>query len=268
MLRANGSIIHIENLTISGGSSTTSKGIDGNSGTVTIYLCNFTSALANAIVSAAAGGLAVACSASGCTGTAFQGMDFYGCVAYSNSGTGFGGLNAGNALIDCISVGNSGASSDGFALNNTNMLINCTSYNNGNNGFNGFSDGNVFVNCLAVDNAAYGFSASSAEDNTFLYNCAGYNNASGNVNTTNLTAANLNFVTLAGDPTNNAGGGDYSLNNTGGAGAACRAAGLLGAFSGVATTGYRDVGAVQSKYSAGALIAGVLCARPHPSQFQ
>ncbi len=268
LIKANGSIVHIENLTLNGNGYAGAKGIDCNGQTVTIYLCNFAS-LVNAIVSSAAGATATACYASSCSGTAFEGINYYGCVAASNAASGFGVLNPGAVLVDCLSVNNSGSSSDGFDLGNSNLAVNCTAYGNGQHGFNGSSALNVLINCLSVANTGYGFTATTTEDNNYLYNCAGEGNGSGNINTANILPANtLGFLALTGNPINNAGSNDFSLNSNSGAGASCRAAGLLGAFPGTSTTSYLDVGAVQAKYSAGALIPGVICARPHPSQFQ
>jgi hypothetical protein len=66
---------------------------------------------------------------------------------------------------------------------------------------------------------------------------------------TNFSGRNSNFVTLTGDPFVNAAGGNFALNNTVGAGADCRAAGIPGAFPGGTTTGYLDIGAVQHRDS-------------------
>jgi hypothetical protein len=63
-------------------------------------------------------------------------------------------------------------------------------------------------------------------------------------------------VTLTGNPFTNAAGGDFSLNSTSGAGAACRGTGYPGVFPGGLTTGHVDIGAVQHAASGGA--AGVL----------
>jgi hypothetical protein len=51
--------------------------------------------------------------------------------------------------------------------------------------------------------------------------------------------------TIAGDPYTSGGTGDFSLNNTSGAGAALRAASFPGLFLGGTTTGFLDVGAAQ-----------------------
>ena len=59
----------------------------------------------------------------------------------------------------------------------------------------------------------------------------------------------LNII-LSGDPYTNQ-GIDYSLNNTAGAGAACRAAGFPGARTDGNNTGYGDVGAPQHQDAGG-----------------
>lgn len=58
-------------------------------------------------------------------------------------------------------------------------------------------------------------------------------------------------VAPAADPFTNSAGGDFSLNNTAGAGAICRAAGFPGVFPGGTTTGYLDIGATQSQGTGG-----------------
>lgn len=77
--------------------------------------------------------------------------------------------------------------------------------------------------------------------------------SAGNAYGANVTAPSLNWVAanivLSGDPFVNRTGGNFALNNTAGAGAACRAAGFPGAAP--AGTGYLDVGALQHQDSGG-----------------
>ncbi len=62
-------------------------------------------------------------------------------------------------------------------------------------------------------------------------------------------------ITLTVDPFTNAAGGDFSLNNTAGGGAAVRAAGDF--FPGGTTTNYQDVGATQHSGAPGTVTVGV-----------
>lgn len=82
----------------------------------------------------------------------------------------------------------------------------------------------------------------------FNTNNAYRNNTSGPLN--GMTAG-TDDVTLTADPFTSAAGGDFSLNNDAGGGAACRAAGYPGAFPGGLTTGYLDIGAAQHQDAGG-----------------
>lgn len=99
------------------------------------------------------------------------------------------------------------------------------------------------TNCIA-DGNANGFTPKNTDKITPLVNCAGYNNSGYNYDPS-TTVPVLNFVALSADPFTNSAGGDFSLNTTSGGGAACRATGIPGAFTGIATTGYLDRGAAQ-----------------------
>ena len=170
------------------------------------------------------------------------------CEAYANTGPGI--ANAGNtndSITDCLSYGNTGGTTDGFQLFTSCMVTNCVAYGNGRDGFRmTASQSQPMLNCIAEGNTGFGFSGGgSVRANSFLLNCVGYNNTGGNVDTTNLTGLNIGFVTLTGSPFTNAAGNDFSLNNTGGAGASCRAGGYPGTFPRGISTGYLDIGAVQ-----------------------
>ncbi len=115
-------------------------------------------------------------------------------------------------------------------------LMGCTAYNCTGDGFLGGSrDDDVVVNCLAVGNGGYGFNATQGQ---VLVNCSGYNNSSGNYG---ASATIIDWLTITGDPFVDAAGGDFRLNDTAGAGAVLRGAGL-GVYG---QTDNQDVGAVQ-----------------------
>lgn len=177
----------------------------------------------------------------------------FACVAHGSSVSGFTVSAAVTTarFSFCLSYSNSAA---GFTLAALPQCIfaYCTAYNNGTSGFvlsGGASPGAYVINCLATNNAAYGFGCTTSAGFIALINCAGYLNTSGNVQST-LTNSE-GFLTLTGDPFVSA-GTNFGLNNTSGAGAACRAAGTPGTFPGLSSTiGYPDLGAIQHQDSGG-----------------
>lgn len=167
-------------------------------------------------------------------GHGFNGMFPAFCYSYSNNGLGF---NGGSAVVAfCISHGDV----DGFAGYHS-VYVNCVAYGNSDDGFWQLRN-NQFINCVAVNCTGHGYDTA---DNTVLVNCADYNNTAGRTSGTPL--ADISPINLTGDPFTNAASGDFSLNNTAGAGAALRAAGIQVAEQ----TGYQDVGAVQHQSTGG-----------------
>lgn len=104
------------------------------------------------------------------------------------------------------------------------------------------------INNIIYGNTSFGITVtlSSSASSILLNNAFGANGT----DTNNLPTA-IGSVTLVGDPFTNSGTGDYSLNNTAGAGAACRQTGFPGVMLGGATTGYADIGAIQAQATAG-----------------
>lgn len=154
-----------------------------------------------------------------------------------NTGIGINCNNAGWHIIENIIDGNT---SDGVRVTN---------------GTQGLVRNNLLTN-----NGGYGLNASAANiffNPTYEGNFY-YNNTSGARNNLSLTPAlwtNIFDVDLSGDPYTNRGGGDYSLNNTAGAGASVRAAGYPKRFVGYLSTAivnYMDGGALQHQDSGGA----------------
>jgi hypothetical protein len=243
---------HVENVILDGNSRTTSRGMTGSNATaykVTAKNCT-NSGLAG-------GGAYVLCEATACAtaSPAFAATIATWCTSHANTVTGFG---FGGTYIGCIADSNSGASSRGFDDGFTGLTtcMNCIAYNNGSDGFrwnNTAGSGHNFnANDIAYLNGGYGFNNVGADDGWLLYNCAGASNTSGNFNSFTSPSQNvIGFVSLSGDPFTNAAGGDFSLNNTAGRGAACRAAGIAGAFLGESTTSYLDIGAVQHQDTGG-----------------
>ncbi len=247
--------LHVENITVDGALLTAMIGFLVSRAGVTFLRCGALNCKNGGFNCANALPVLTYCWATGCTTQpAIQGFTCHGCVAYSNSITGFSSPSTPSVWNNCISVNNSGASSDGFGLasaSNPAYANNCTAYGNGRHGFlmpTAAGVQAIYTNCLAVNHTAVGAlgfaSAAGTPDCVWIYNCAGFNNT---LNKPAAWAAGNapGFVTLTVNPFQNAAGGDFSLNNTTGGGAACRAAGLPGAFPGVSTTGRQDIGAVQ-----------------------
>lgn len=111
--------------------------------------------------------------------------------------------------------------------------------------FNSVNAGVLFEHCIAAGATGTGkgfLLASGSQPEVHIRNCAGYNNNGGNYDAS--TGEVTNFVALSADPWTNAGGGDFSLNNTAGGGAAAR--GIVYSFPGTSTyASYQDGGAVQ-----------------------
>lgn len=181
---------------------------------------------------AAGRAFALGCSATGCSTVSPFSCNgdtvFLGCKADANTVSGFHYGASGRATaINCIASNNTGTS-DGFTLAGGEVgmtAVNCTAYGNGRDGFHngsGNARGVWFVNCLAVNNSGYGYNNAGGSP-VHNYLCAGgFPNTLGNENAITYS---YGFVTLSGDPFTNAAGGDFSLNSTAGAGAACRGAG-------------------------------------------
>ena len=184
-------------------------------------------------------------------------------------------------LVNCYIHGCTGAAfgPGAFATSGTTYIaIGCVFYLNA-YGWDSNAYGNqammlVFVDCVFSDNTADGIRLQNADPMVFItvLNCIFYNNTGygvNNPNTTNSgylgssvqgnaygangTAPVLNFaaanVSLGGDPFVARTSGNFALNNTSGAGAACRGTGYPGV--GIAGTGYGDIGALQHQDSGG-----------------
>lgn len=195
------------------------------------------------------------CIAQHCTAAGFSGggsnCSFHFCYAANNSNHGFIGVTQ---YLRCISYNNSGATSDGFNMLNSPGVncVGCVAASNGRNGFLGYYD-TKYDNCIAYGNSNDGFHDGTGSNNPIvtLYNCAGGGNGGSNVSGTIPSYCQYGFATLTASPFTNAGNGDFSLNNTASAGAACRAAGYPSSFYGLSTNSYTDIGAAQHQDAGG-----------------
>lgn len=200
----------------------------------------------------------IRCTATGCSGTAAFGVSLggaFGCEAYGNSTVGFTYASS-TSIVNCISSGNTGASSDGFQGTSSfsSTLINCAAYGNGRHGFNATNNGaELFINCYSEGHASgYEFTATAGVNQAIqLLNCGAYPTGSGAVNTTQIPTPATNFQTLTGTAFTNAGSGDFSLNDTASQGALLRSAGFPGVMPRGTTTGYADIGAARHQDPAG-----------------
>ena len=175
---------------------------------------------------------------------------FVNCVADANPCPGFGCTTTmGVNLIRCIAYGNTYGFSDagsGNGLVDNSVFDGCVFYNNTTDGLRvqGSFDAVVAIrNCIFVNNGGFGVKTLGqlALDYLADYN-AFYNNTSG---ARSGAVAGAHDVTLTGGPFVNAASGNFALNTTAGAGAACRAVGYPGVLPGGLTTGYLDIGAAQ-----------------------
>jgi hypothetical protein len=131
------------------------------------------------------------------------------------------------------------------ATTNANVVINeSVIANNSSDGINLTSPISLVINnSIIYGNNAYGITSSAAPWYLTQYNNAFGDNTSGNRNNVSTSTSD---VTLTADPFTNAAAGNYGLNSTAGGGTAAKAAGFPGAFPGGTSTGFLDIGAVQT----------------------
>jgi len=197
----------------------------------------------------------MACFASNCTNAAFgihQGQSYLiGCEAWANPSPGFY-INSSNTRLDeCLSYGNTGAATGyGFLYNGSLNVCNmCTAYGNAEDGFRAVNSGNMAVNCISESNTVNGFYITGSNTQNLINNAA-FGNGTNYLNNATFNVSIHNFI-LTGSAFTNAAGGVFELNNTAGAGAVCRAAGLQGTFPRGLTRSYLSLGAAQLPASTG-----------------
>jgi len=186
---------------------------------------------------------------------------FFGCISHDNSGSNNNGFVFSNTAMTCSNciADTNGAVGFTFANSISYLMANISAYNNSSHGvlLNSNPMCATLRNCLLVSNGGYGVSG-PVSGNIRLNNCAFYSNTSGQ--TTGLAVQNVGAVTLSGNPFVDAPNGDFDLNSTAGAGAACRGAGrgnfLQTAASYAGTLSVPDIGASQHPDSGGS--AGML----------
>lgn len=182
-------------------------------------------------------GRAILCEVSSCTAIPLNTNAANFCYVHDNS-AGITSFTAAN----CISINNSG---DGFTPATGASLVNCVAYNNSGAGFNIANNTGVgILNCIAEANSSAGYKLNTGS--ATLINCADFNNTAGR----SVNAGNGKFITdlnpIVGTGSFFTSSTNFMLNNTAGAGAACRAAGFPSSWSSPAMSNFADVGALQS----------------------
>lgn len=193
----------------------------------------------------------------------------FGNWVHDNACTGITGQIIQTVMFNLL-TNNTGGTSDGISFTSSQgaRIIGNTCYGNGRHGINYgqpyIAAGTVIINNILVNNGGYGIlggdsAGSEAEPqydgNALFNNTSGdrrFMDDTGGTNPINGVSpyTNVHDVTLSGDPFTNAAGDDYTLNNTAGAGAACRAAGYPGTLPG-GLIGYLDMGVLQHQDAGG-----------------
>lgn len=199
------------------------------------------------------GGVLIFCEAISGANSGFFVPSAFGCLSRSNTGNGFQPSATASQYIGCVSYLNGG---DGFTSSSPMNAYQCASVSNTGAGFQVDAQSSV-INSIAYNNGTYGFATTASALQAFILNCATGANTSGAFNSTQIPSGNkVGNVTLSGDPFTSKSTLDFSLNNTAGAGASCRNAGI-GTYPGSATTGYPDIGAARHQDSGGGTVSPV-----------
>lgn len=186
------------------------------------------------------------------------------CVIHDNTGAGIyvGGFRQLGPVNNNIIYSNGGKGIEISGSATVESFYNNTIYNNTSDGIyiDGGSDGQVSIsNNIIVSNGGYGINVANAPSgSTFVFSDKNffYSNTSGEINNTARVIQYMPNVTLTGSPFTSAGSGDFSLNNTAGAGASVRSANPYNSFPTGLTVSYLDGGAVQK--SGGSTAATVM----------
>lgn len=252
-----------ECFTFDGNTQTSSRGFNGSNGTVTFANCEFKRFTNNAVTTTIQNRFAN-CEFTSCTTqTVFNGNTggtvLDGCRFGGNSISCFTLGNLGRAVIShCLFHDGSGATSDYVSISNVAAYvdcINCTMDTAGRHAINyqGNAAMATVLNCLITNCGGYGISTTATNPPMFVRNCAFYSNSSGE--TTGLDSGHVaGSISLSGDPYSNRSSDDYRLNNTSGAGAACKGAGYPANLNAFATS--RNIGAFGTAAAASAATVG------------
>jgi len=181
----------------------------------------------------------------------------WGCYVYGSTNIAVaGGAIQSQQAVNCISAV---SNRSGFAFTNHGVWVNCIAYNNTESGFNFHNTSGTAINCISEYNGAYGYRSNTTTVQQLMINCADYGNITAR-NQAGRLIRDLNPITGFSSFFVDAAGGNFTLNDTSGAGAAAKAAGFPDAFIGLPSTlDYSDLGAVQHEDLG---IAGSLIVNP------
>jgi hypothetical protein len=224
--------------------------VDGASGTAIrgVSLGGYSNALINSkVLNCTNSGVAVAgnhtamirCEVTACSGGSAAvraegaiGTEIFGCYIHGNTVTGiYTNTGAPHVVSHCVLAANTGASSDGIEVTTYPVSIrNCVCYGNGRDGLrvSTFWIIGQITNNIFGSNSGYGLNAAAMSPGRVDPRCdynVYWNNGGGEWNN---VLGGPHDVGLSGNPFTNAAGGDFTLNNIAGAGAACRGAGFPG----------------------------------------
>lgn len=210
-------------------------------------------------------GRAILCEVTACSANPINIISMFWCVAHDNTlssptNTGAFSLQEGGAVYGCLSYNNNCDGFSGFTGGGT-VGANCVAYGNGGAGFNAQNGAAVLTNCIAENNTTYGYRVNAGA--ITMIDCASFNNTIGRFQNAGSGKqwTDLNPITGSGSFFTNAAGSDFTLNNTAGAGALCRAAGFPSSFPVPAMSNFLDVGSLQHQDTGGGgttIISGVL----------
>lgn len=196
----------------------------------------------------------IGCEADGNTLYGYDGNSartlYVGCTAHDNSSAGFW-VSDSSVAVFCISETNA---DDGFATGGGGIsLVNCVSYGNTGGSTDGVAvatpSSSILNNNIFSTNGRYGANATDGDSMWFDYNDY----------FANSTAARNNVPigphdTTADPQFTNAAGGNFSI------GTNLKEAGYPGVFPGATTTGYLDIGAAQRQEPAAAAVTAPMLA--------
>jgi len=190
----------------------------------------------------------------------FFGSLIQGCYIHGNTGDGVQCNNQGVTAIDrCIITANGARGISPNSTSTTFVISNCTIANNTSDGIGNAnaSSSLIIYNNIIYGNGGWGINVAIGNtsssrlfvqiNNAFGSNTSGNRQTSGNVPLFNA----FGDITITAGPFTNSGSGDFSLNATAGGGPVCKLAGYPGIFPGGLSTGYLDVGAVQTSGGGG-----------------
>ncbi len=275
VLKSTGQGISFENFIIDCNSLGTSIGVEATaaySRIRSVKVSNFTSA---GIKNLSTAGIVEDCEITAGTSAATAGINVNSagpvtitrCYIHDNACPGIVAGSGYTILFNIIDT-NTGASSDGIQFTFNNLIQNNTIYGNGRHGLSGTSTTGgleaTIKNNILESNGGWGLQLASAagwcadpawDGNAYYNNTSGTRNRADDTSTNpqNNVGAYTNVLDkiLSSSAFTNGASGDFSLNNTAGGGASCRAAASPGAFLGNSTVGYLDMGAVQHQDTGG-----------------